>query len=48
MQDTAPQQRGVTQNIGDFLKDFFYIYLKFALYAVVIYVLFYYYDYYFG
>lgn len=36
------------QKFIDFLKDFALIYLKFALTAFVIYIVFYYYDYYFG
>lgn len=48
MQESAPREKGVTQKVWEFLTDFFYIYIKFALYAVAIYILFYYYDYYFG
>lgn len=42
------QQTGLSQTIKRNVVDFIYLYLKFAFYALVIYILFYYYDYYFG
>ena len=41
-------ETGVVQVVWKFIKDFLYIYFKFVLYAIAIYILFYYYDMYFS
>lgn len=48
MQNVSEEQKGITHKILFYIKDIFYLYFKFALYAIVIYIIFYYYDYYFG
>lgn len=46
--DPSESKKGISHTIWTFIKDFIYLYLKFVIYAVAIYIIFYIYDYYFG